>query len=178
MRLFAARSTEAVTVAEIANEASMTSAAVYYHYASKDDILLEGLHAFGKALTAELRREQREIKRGDLALNDVPATLLVWMDDNRDAAIVYFTGSAGLTLPVESLRREVRGELITLLSQSTRQARPGLNVSEAAVISVALLSLLDSSAAAWLNDDQTLKALGRKDFLAETAQIASRILGD
>jgi AcrR family transcriptional regulator len=43
MELFASQRSEAITVAEIAEAAGMTSAAVYYHFASKDDILLEGL---------------------------------------------------------------------------------------------------------------------------------------
>jgi AcrR family transcriptional regulator len=178
MRLFAERSRETVTVAEIAGAASMSAAAVYYHYASKDDILLEGLSEFGKTLTAQIRQQQRRIRRGDLALTGIPAELLLWMEGNRDAATVYFTASAGLTLPVESLRRELRVEQVTLLARSVRLARPGLNVSEAAVISVALLSLIDTSAAAWLSEEPALKSLGRDEFLAETTRIASRIVGE
>jgi len=178
MRLFAERSSEAVTVAEIASGASMSAAAVYYHYASKDDILLEGLGEFGKALTAQIRRQQRKIRQGDLTLTRIPAELLLWTEGNRDAATVYFTGSAGLTLPIGSLRRELRAEQVTLLTQSARHARPGLNVCEAAVIGVAILSLVDTSAAAWLSEDQALKLLGRDEFLAETTRVASRILGE
>jgi AcrR family transcriptional regulator len=177
MRLFAAGSSDTVTVAEIASEAAMTSAAIYYHYASKDDILLEGLHDFGQLLITEVRQQQRLVQRNERLLADVPGQMLLWMETHRDAATVYFTGSAGLTLSVESLRRDVRATLITRLTHAARHTRPGMNLAEAAVISVALLSLIDTSAAAWLTNDGTLDTLGRDGFLEEIASLAGRIIG-
>jgi AcrR family transcriptional regulator len=46
MGLFALHPPEAVTVADIAAAADMTAAAVYYHFPSKEHVLLEGLQIF------------------------------------------------------------------------------------------------------------------------------------
>src|SRR3954467_2935659 len=95
MRLFSRHSSEAVTVADIAQEAGMTSAAVYYHYASKDDILLEGLTAFGEALLIEAQGIQLEIAATSESLGEFPVRLLTWVDEHRAAATVYFVSSSG-----------------------------------------------------------------------------------
>lgn len=176
-RLFARRSIESVTVAEIAKEAGMTSAAVYYHYASKDDILLEGLDAFGQQLVAEVRRLQRQLGTDGSTVADLPGRLLAWMDEHRDEATVYFIASAGLTHPVETLRRDMRSELVTCLTQAGRAHRKGVPTGEAAVIGVALLALVDTAASAWLTDAASVTALGREEFLQETSRLAARIVG-
>ena len=54
--LFAVYPAETVTVADIAAAADMTAAAVYYHFPSKEHIILEGLQTFTRDYLAELRR--------------------------------------------------------------------------------------------------------------------------
>src|ERR1700745_3733252 len=51
MRLHAAGPLASVMVADIAAEAKMTAAAVYYHYATKEDIIVDGLTAFAAAIS-------------------------------------------------------------------------------------------------------------------------------
>jgi AcrR family transcriptional regulator len=177
MHLFASRSSETVTVAEIAKEAGMTSAAVYYHYASKDDILLEGLHDFGELLVAEVVRLQRQVSRNRMPVAELLSHVLEWLAEHRDAATVYFVGSAGLTLPVEAQRRDIRGELVTALTKAARSGRSGVPAGEAAVIGVALLSLIDTAATAWLTNDESMTALGDEEFLVEVTRLAERIVG-
>src|SRR3954452_18847755 len=53
MELFASPAADAITVAEIADAAAMTSAAFYYHSASKDDSLLEVLRLVVEEMVAE-----------------------------------------------------------------------------------------------------------------------------
>jgi len=89
-RLFADKSIESVTVAEIAKEAGMTSAAVYCHYTSKDDILIQGPDAFGQKLVVEVRRLQRQFGTDGSGVADLPGRLRRWLDERRDAATVYF----------------------------------------------------------------------------------------
>ena len=48
MGLFAMHPPESVTVADIAAAADMTAAAVYYHFPSKEHVLLEGLQDFSR----------------------------------------------------------------------------------------------------------------------------------
>jgi len=174
MRLFAAHPAEPVTVAEIAEAAGMTSAAVYYHYASKDDILLEGLQAFSTALLEEVERLARE---PGARLATVPAGVLRWLDHHVDPGTVWFVTSTGLNLVVEARRAEVRAELLEVLTRVARAEAPSLGAAGSAVIATGLLSLIEVSAASWLTDDESVRGLGRRRFLEETEVVAERLAG-
>jgi AcrR family transcriptional regulator len=177
MELFASQRSDAITVAEIADSAGMTSAAVYYHFASKDDILLEGLRSLGEALVAEARRTQQDIAGRNASIGELPVRLIGWMDERRAEATVWFVKSSGVSLAVEQLRRELRGELITVFTRAARAARGKISTAEAAVVATALLSLLETAATSWLTEDESLTGLGRSTFLDETARLAERIAG-
>lgn len=177
MRLFAAPTAVTVTVAEIAEAAGMTSSAVYYHFASKDDILLEGLRGFGEALVAEARRLGQASAVDGTSIGELPVRLMAWLDERRDEATVWFVTSAGVSLVVEQLRRQLRGELVTVFTRVAKAARPDAGVAEISVIAVALLSLLETAAAAWLTQDESFIGLGRQKFLEETCVLAERITG-
>jgi AcrR family transcriptional regulator len=177
MELFASPRSEAVTVAEIADAAGMTSAAVYYHFASKDDILLEGLRLVGDEMVAEARKAQQDIAARQASIGELPVRLLEWMDERRAAATVWYVKSAGISLAVEQLRREQRGELISVLTRAAKAARPKISAAEAAVVATALLSLIETAATSWLTEDESLTGLGRRKFLEETVRLAERITG-
>jgi len=177
MELFASQKSDAITVAEIADAAGMTSAAVYYHFASKDDILLEGLRSVGEDMVAEARRAQQDIAARQASIGELPVRLLQWMDERRAEATVWFVKSSGVSLAVEQLRRELRGELMTVLTRAAKAARPKVPAGEAAVVATALLSQLEISATSWLTEDESLTGLGRRHFLDETARLAQRIAG-
>jgi len=177
MELFASQRSDAITVAEIADAAGMTSAAVYYHFASKDDILLEGLRALGEAMVTEARRIQTDVAAREVPIGQLPVRLLEWMDAHPAEATVWFVKSSGVSLAVEQLRREVRGELITVFSRAAKATREKISAAEAAVVATALLSLLETSATSWLTGDESLTGLGRTKFLDEIARLAQRIAG-
>jgi AcrR family transcriptional regulator len=177
MELFASRRSETITVAHIADAAGMTSAAVYYHFASKDDILLEGLRSLGEALVTEARRTQHDVAARHAPIGELFVRLLAWMDECRAEATVWFAKSSGVSLAVEQLRREVNGQLITVFSRAAKAARQPISAAEAAVVATALLSLLETSATSWLTEDESLTGLGRKKFLDETARLAERVTG-
>lgn len=178
MELFASPRSDAITVAEIADAAGMTSAAVYYHFASKDDILLEGLRLVGEEMVAEARRAQHDIAVRHASIGELPVRLLEWMEDERRAgATVWYVKSSGISLAVEQLRRELRGDLITVLTRAAKAARPKITAAEAAVVATALLSLIETTATSWLTEDESLTGLGRRRFLEETLRLAERIAG-
>jgi AcrR family transcriptional regulator len=177
MELFASQRSETITVAHIADAAGMTSAAVYYHFASKDDILLEGLRSLGEALVTEARRAQHDVAAREASIGELPVRLLTWMDERRAGVTVWFVKSAGVSMAVEQLRREVNGQLITVFTRAAKAARSKISAAEAAVVATALLSLLETSATSWLTEDESLTGLGRKKFLDETARLAERIAG-
>lgn len=177
MELFAFQKSDAIRVAEIADAAGMTSAAVYYHFASKDDILLEGLRSIGEEMVVEARRAQQDIAARQASIGELPVHLLEWMDERRAEATVWFVKSSGVSLAVEQLRRELRGELMTVLTRAAKAARPKISAAEAAVVATALLSQLEVAATSWLTEDESLTGLGPRRFLEETARLAERITG-
>lgn len=177
MSLFARPGGDAVTVAEIAEAAGMTSAAVYYHFASKDDILLEGLRTVGEDLVSCARRLAEQVGAPGPGIGAVPVGVLLWCEERRADATVWFVATPGVSLSVEQLRRELHGELIAVLARASRAARPGLGAAEAAVVATGLLSLVETAAPSWLAEDETRTVLGRDGFLDEVSRLAERICG-
>jgi AcrR family transcriptional regulator len=167
------RSSSPVAVSEIAAEAGMTAAAVYYHYPTKDDILLEGLALFSDALLEEVFSFlSPAMKR---APSELPLHLLEWLDGERIAAAVWFAHSNGLSMAVEALRRETYEGMLDALVNSVRKARPDCGLAAASVIAAALTSLLEVSARAWLSDDEALVG-DAEQFRAAVAGLGERIV--
>jgi AcrR family transcriptional regulator len=176
MGLFATMPVDEVTVQDIASAVEMTPAAVYYHFASKEQILTEGMQLFADQLIAELRSHLPS-RDGAAGLDDLITHVLAWTARRRTQALVYFVNSIGLNLMVEALRRETRVQMIELLSTAVRTVRGKLSGAEAGVIAVALVSLLETSIASLLNQDAAFRGLGARKFNAQVATIGERIAG-
>jgi AcrR family transcriptional regulator len=172
MGLFATMSVEEVTVQDIATAVGMTPAAVYYHFASKEQILVEGMQRFAGQLVEQLRG--RVAERGDDVAGLV-TDLVTWAARHKVPATVYFVNSIGLNLMVEALRRETRQELVELLRDAVRATRRSR--AEAGVIAVGLVSLLETALASMLNQDATYRGLGGRRFAGEVGALAGRIAG-
>ncbi len=177
MGLFALHPPEHVTVADIAAAADMTAAAVYYHFPSKEHVLLEGLRGFTLRFVAAIR---------DLAGADGargwPAAfmsdLLDWLSQDRTAATVFFSHSFGVDAAIEALRREVRIEEVRILARAIRQ-RVGATRSnvEPEVVAIGLVSLIEIGAKSWLTHDSVFLGLGQRRFVAELGSVAERLVG-
>jgi len=176
MGLFATMPVDEVTVQDIASAVEMTPAAVYYHFASKEQILLEGMQQFREQLLVRVRDHLPAPGDPD-GIRVLLADVLVWANRHRVPATVYFVNSIGLNLLVEALRRETRLELVELLRSAVRAARGRLGSAEAGVIAVALVSLLETALASMLNQDATYRSLGSRRFNAEVGAIGDRVAG-
>lgn len=176
MRLFATTPVDEVTVQDIAASVEVTSAAVYYHFGSKEQILTEGMQQFRDELLDVVRRHLPADDHDD-GIGALMVATLTWVGDRQDAASVYFVNSIGLNLVVEALRRETRVELVELFRSAVRTTRPGTTAAEAGVIAVALVSLLETSLASMVNEDDVHRGIGSGDFADEVAAIAERITG-
>ena len=176
MGLFATMPVDEVTVQDIASAVEMTPAAVYYHFASKEQILTEGMQHFADQLLDEIRAARPE--RGSSAgLDELLTHVMAWTSRRRPQATVYFVNSIGLNLVVEALRRETRVQMIELLTDAVRTVRGRLSRAEAGVIAVALVSLLETSIASLLNQDAAFRGLGARKFNSQVAMIGERIAG-
>ncbi|GAA3905540.1 hypothetical protein GCM10023084_67360 [Streptomyces lacrimifluminis] len=172
--LFATQSPDEVTVADIAARAEMTSAAVYYHFSSKDQVLAAAMRAFAAALREQLEAITQAHEPG----SDIGAsvtTLLAWMGEYRSAATVFFVSSAGMSQDAEALRQESRTELLQELVRLIRKARASVSDAEAAVIGLGLLALLETAAISQVRGDDVYRSLGHRSFVREVGDLAERI---
>ncbi len=177
MGLFAFRPPDDVTVADIAAAADMTAAAVYYHFPSKEAVLLEGLQTFTERYLVAIRDHAR--MDGDSTWpSRLIAGLLEWLEANRTFATVYFTHSAGVDAAIEALRRETRIEQVVLLSRAIRAHSDGKRSNvEPEVAAIGIVSLLETGASSWLAHDDVFLGLGRRRFIAEMGVLAERMVG-
>jgi len=176
MGLFAVFPVEEVTVLDIATAVDMTPAAVYYHFASKEQVLIEGMQLFADRLHHEL--ETHLPAAGDIeGVGKMLTHALNWVQRDRTSAYVFFVSSLGLNLNVEARRRATRIGLVELLRDAVRQARGSVGQAEASVIAVALLSLLETAASSMLNHDAMHRSLAGRLFADEVKGLALRICG-
>ena len=174
--LFATYPAEAITVADIAAAANMTAAAVYYHFPSKERVLLEGLQTFTREYLGEVRRLSRETLDGRW-IRGVVTELLEWLEEHRLAATVYFARSSGLDMTIEALRRQTRIEQVNVFMRAIRAtATKPLSAPDVGVMAVGLVAVIETAAACWLTQDAVFRGLGRHRFLADAADLAERIL--
>ena len=173
MKLFARVSFDDVTVGDIAEAAEMTPAAVYYHFAGKEQILLDGTRAFNAELVAIAQRCVDDA----VPVGELMTTLLEHIRRRRTAASVFFINSAGLNLALEVHRKMVRAELAELFADAARRTRKRLPVAEAGVMGAALVSLLEVSAVAVLGRDRAFRGLGVRGVPTAVADLAQRIVG-
>jgi AcrR family transcriptional regulator len=178
MGLFALHPPEDVTVADIAAAADMTAAAVYYHFPSKEHVLLEGLQTF----TAKYLVVLRDLARADTNAywcSRLVEHLLQWLEQNRTAAIVYFTHSAGIDAAIEALRRQTRIAQVVLLARAIRSHNTGRRSNvEPEVAAIGLVSLLEAGASSWLVQDSVFLGLGQRRFVSEMGLVAERLVGE
>lgn len=172
--LFATQPPDEVTVADIAARAEMTSAAVYYHFSSKDQVLSEAMRAFATALREEMRAVTEAHEPGS-GIEAAITTLLAWMGEYRSAATVYFVSSAGMSQEAETLRQESRTELLEELVRLIRKARASVSDAEAAVTGLGLLALLETAAISQVRGDDVYRSLGHRSFVREVGALAERI---
>jgi AcrR family transcriptional regulator len=177
MGLFAFHPPESVTVADIAAAADMTAAAVYYHFPSKEHVLLEGLEMFTRQYLATVKELSR-VDQDESWASRLVAELLEWLEQNRTSATVYFAHSAGVDASIEALRRETRIEQVVVLARAIRAhvARSGRSV-EPEVAAIGLVSLIENAASSWLTQDAVFLGLGRRRFVTETGTLAQRMVG-
>lgn len=174
MGLFATMPVDEVTVQDIAAAVDMTPAAVYYHFASKEQILIEGMQQFRDDLLDVVRDHLPS--DGDIdGIRNLTVLILSWTAKRRTHATVYYVNSIGLNLLVEALRRETRVELIELFRTAVKTVRGRTGTAEAGVIAVGLVSLIETAIASMLNQDATYRGIGARKYAAEVAAIANRL---
>jgi AcrR family transcriptional regulator len=172
--LFATQPPDEVTVADIAARAEMTSAAVYYHFSSKDQVLVEGMRVFAAALREQVETLTEAHEPGS-DIGPAVTALVVWLGEHRSAATVFFVSSAGMSQEAEALRHEIRTQLLEELVRLVRKGREPVTDAEAAVIGLGVLALLETAAISQVRGDDVYRSLGHRSFLREVGRLAEQI---
>lgn len=138
---FVERGFAAVSVTDIAKRAGMTPAAVYYHFATKEDVLLEVVRRTGDAISG-LCRAPLPTDGSEASVTALVDRFLVWLDGHPADARLYYQSSQGATADVEALRREQRRDQVAaLLTGPLRPARTSMSATELRVVAIAVLVL-------------------------------------
>jgi AcrR family transcriptional regulator len=138
---FVERGFASVSVTDIAKRAGMTPAAVYYHFPTKEDVLLALVGRTGDAIS-ELCAEPLEAPATEDAVAALIDRFLAWLETHPDDARLYYQSSQGATADVETLRREQRGHQVTaMLNGPLKAARGSMSATELRVVAIALLVL-------------------------------------
>jgi len=138
---FVERGFAAVSVTDIAKRAGMTPAAVYYHFPTKEDVLLEVVRRTGDAISG-LCSAPLETDGPDASVTALVDRFLVWLERHPADARLYYQASQGATADVEALRREQRRDQVAaLLNGPLHTARTSMSATELRVVAIAVLVL-------------------------------------
>jgi AcrR family transcriptional regulator len=138
---FVERGFSSVSVTDIAKRAGMTPAAVYYHFPTKEDVLLALVGRTGDALT-DLCGAAIEAAAVEEAVTALVDRFLAWLEAHGDEARLYYQSSQGATADVETLRRDQRRHQVTaMLNGPLKPARGSMSATEQQVVAIALLVL-------------------------------------
>jgi AcrR family transcriptional regulator len=150
-----------VSVTDIARRAGMTPAAVYYHFPTKEDVLLALVGRTGDAIS-QLCRAGVEFagvgfagvesgRAGSGGVGSAPVEdavtglidrFLGWLETHPADARLYYRSSQGATADVEALRRKQRADQVAaMLRGPLKSAGESMSRTELRVVAIAVLVL-------------------------------------
>jgi AcrR family transcriptional regulator len=138
---FVERGFASVSVTDIAKRAGMTPAAVYYHFPTKEDVLLAIVGRTGDAISA-LCSDPLGTTDPESSVTALIDRFLAWLESHPADARLYYQSSQGATADVEALRRDQRHQQVTALLKGPLQpAQASMSPTEARVVAIAVLVL-------------------------------------
>lgn len=163
-------------MADIADRAGMTSAAFYYHFASKEDLLEELVEDFAQtwieAITSRLTAIS-ELQRLGRFIDDI----LDWIEDNQSEAMVFFSTAVGATAGVDRCRTSTRSQILDATITELRRLTPSRTPAKVEASAVALLVLIYTAARSQLTTDEVFVTLGHSRFRREVRLLADSVVG-
>lgn len=173
--LLATDAPEQVSVADIAKRAGLTSAAIYYHFRSRDELVDEIVSVFAEEWSKVVTQSLAEIQ--DLGgLTSFIETNFDWVESHGNRAMVYFVSSIGTTLASENVRRETRYALTRAASGAVQRLGSETSTVDGTVRALGLVTLLEVGAADILRPVSSYTDLGEVKFRKTMATIAQKLL--
>ena len=174
--LFKVQPPEIVTVADIADRAGMTSAAFYYHFASKEELLEEVVETFAQTWV-EAATSRLETTPDVDHLGDFTDSILDWVEDHQPEALVFFSTAVGATAAVDRCRAETRERIIRVITTELKRLAPSRVPARTEASAVGLFVLIYLSARSQLTTDEVFTTLGRSRFRREVRVLANSVVG-
>lgn len=177
VRVFARQGYAGTTVADIAAEAGMAPAAVYYHFASKEEVLVAAVRAIGDEIGAA---RARALAGGGADVHDdlahVVTDVFEWADEHPDEAQLFYLWSAGVSAAVEDVRREFVAHHVAGADRYAR-ARSGQATSPSSPFAArSAIATAVATAVAWLSDDVFPAGTRRDDVTSALVGVMERLL--
>jgi AcrR family transcriptional regulator len=174
--LLADQPPDQIAVSDIAAHCSMTPAAFYYHFASKDEIVDEIVADFAATWAEQVQLALDATTTRD----DLPHcvdTMLTWVEQHERAARVYFVTSVGATSSCEAVRRRTRNHLARRAARTFRDLAPDDDRIRLALAGLGLITLIEIVSRARLEMDASYRTLGPVKFRATAGHLAEALLG-
>jgi AcrR family transcriptional regulator len=138
---FVERGFAPVSVTDIAKRAGMTPAAVYYHFPTKEDVLLALVGRTGDAIS-ELCASGGDTATAEDTVTGLVDRFVAWLEAHPADARLYYQSSQGATADVEVLRREQRRhQVAAMLDGPLQPAKRSMTGTELRVVALAVLVL-------------------------------------
>ena len=152
----------------------MTPAAVYYHFPSKDAIVLEAVTNFGQAYVDALSDAVATAADGSAEgiARTVVDEVASWAVERRMDAHLFFIGAAGYSPDVESVRRRLRAQSIDCLAAAHAEASGMTDNVTLDAAATGVVVLLETAIMSTLAEDDVYGVLGPRRFRDEIARFA------
>jgi AcrR family transcriptional regulator len=176
VELFSLQSWEMVTVADIVEHAGMTSAAFYYHFSSREQLLEEVVESFATQWVETIEAQLAAAESVE-DLCRISVTLLDEIDDHRQVARIFFLSAATAPLLVERIHREARGRLVHSATDAVRRVAPQRSPALASVNGVAMVCLYELAVRAHLSLDEPFRILGPRRYRVQVTALSELATG-
>ncbi len=177
VKLFSLQSWELVTVADIVERAGMTSAAFYYHFSSREQLLQEVVEDFAQYWVSSIRALLDSADALE-SICKVPATLLDEIDRAQQVARIFFLSAATAPLLVERIHRKARADLAEAATAAIHRVAPGRSDAVATVNGLAMVCLYEMAVRAHLSLDEPYLVLGPRRFRSQLSVLSDMATHD
>src|SRR4051794_2796411 len=176
VELLSLQAWEMVTVADIVERAGMTSAAFYYHFSSREQLLEEVVESFAGRWVEMIESPLQAADNLD-ELARVPITLLDRVDEAQQVARIFFLSAATAPLLVERIHRDARARLVRSATAAVHRLAPERDAAAAAVNGVAMICLYEVAVRAHLSVDEPFRVLGPRRFRTQVGILSTMAVG-
>lgn len=160
---------------DIARHAGLTSAAIYYHFRSRDELIDEIVTTFADEWSAMVTEAL-----GDLATTEELAGFIDrhsdWVEANSRRATVYFVSSVGATSASETVRRETRYKLCDEAMLALERLGKPASTVDLTVRALGVVNLLEVGSTDMLRPSSSFQTLGRVKFRKSMVRMVQQLV--